>query len=344
MQALTDRINGAPGPLSRRQKVAVIVRLLAAQGASLPLAELPAHIQAAITEEIAAMRAVDRDTLDRVVQEFCEVIEDVGLAFPEGIGAALSLLESHLSRDAANRLRRMAGTAAGGDPWERVTSLPPEALLPIAEHESVEIASVLISKVSVSKAATILARLPAERARAIAYAVSLTSDIDPDTVRRIGLALVHQLDAVPVKAFDTGAVERVGAILNYSPAGTRDAVLAGLEQEDAGFAAEVKKAIFTFANIPTRIEPRDIPKILREVDQPLLIKALAGAKDKNAASAEFILANMSQRMATSLREEMEAAGRLREKDVEEAMSAVVAAIRQLEAAGEIILVAEDEEG
>ena len=52
---------------------------------------------------------------------------------------------------------------------------------------------------------------------------------------------------------------------------------------------------------------------------------------------------MSQRMAQSLRDEMANLGKVKEKDAEEAMSAVVAAIREMEAAGEIFLVAEDED-
>lgn len=340
MQGLaSSSLSGLPGPLSRRQKVAVIVRLLAAEGADLPLSDLPADMQASITESIAGMSPIDRDTLDQVVHEFCTQIEEIGLAFPDGLGGALDLLEGHLSREAAGRLRRMAGASAGGDPWERVIGLPSEALLPIVLHESVEIAAVLVSKVSVSKAADLLGRSPPDRARQIAYAVQLTSNVEPDTVRRIGLALAQQLDATPARAFDTGPVERVGAILNYSPANTRDAVLEGLEQDDADFAAEVKKAIFTFTNIPVRIEPRDIPKILREIDQTTLLKALAGARGRDAEAAEFILANISQRMATSLREEMANLTKLKDKDVEEAMGAIVAAIRQMEAAGEVFLIA-----
>ena len=83
--------------------------------------------------------------------------------------------------------------------------------------------------------------------------------------------------------------------------------------------------------------------MLRVVDQAQLTVALAGATGSLKPSAEFILTNMSQRMAQSLRDEMANLGKVKEKDAEEAMSAVVAAIREMEAAGEIFLVAEDED-
>jgi flagellar motor switch protein FliG len=101
----------------------------------------------------------------------------------------------------------------------------------------------------------------------------------------------------------------------------------------------VRKAIFTFSNIATRIDARDIPKILRNVDQAKLVTALAGAKGAAEKSVEFILSNISQRMAGSIRDEMKNLGKVKDKDAEEAQSAVVTAIREMESAGEIFLVA-----
>ncbi|MBW6506660.1 MAG: flagellar motor switch protein FliG [Rhodobacteraceae bacterium] len=328
--------------LTRQQKAAVIVRLLLAEGASLPLAQLSEDVQTALTEQMASMKTIDRDTLSEVVDEFCQKLEHVGLAFHGGLDGALSVLGAHLSAGAANRLRRIAGANSRLDPWGRISGLSVEQLLPVLDAESTEVGAVMLSKLSVAKAAELLGKLPGDKARRIAYAVSLTGNVAPETVLRIGHSLAAQLDAVPAKAFDSGPVERVGAILNFSAAATRDAVLQGLEQEDADFADQVRKAIFTFTNIPKRIDARDVPKILRNIDQIKLTTALAGAKGANAASAEFILANISQRMAGTLRDEMANLTKIKDKDAEDAMAAVVAAIREMEAAGKIFLVAEDE--
>ena len=333
---------GSTGHLSGRQKAAIIVRLLVAHGAKLPISELPEDLQTSLTEEIGQMKPIDRDTLHAVVDEFADRIESIGLSFPGSIAGALDLLDGHLSAPAASRLRRLAGNSGKADPWERIASVEADRLLPILEEESIEIGAVMLSKLSVSKAAELLGRLPGDKARRIAYAVSQTGAIDPDTVRRIGLSLSQQLEAVPPKAFDTGPVERVGAILNYSPANTREEVLKGLEETDRSFADEVRKAIFTFTNIPVRIDARDVPKIIRNVDQAVLVAALAGAKGEDTKSAEFILANISQRMADSLREEMQALGKVKDKDAEEAQGQVIAAIREMEAEGEIFLVAEED--
>ena len=172
----------------------------------------------------------------------------------------------------------------------------------------------------------------------------MTSNIDPETVRRIGLALAAQVESVPPKAFDTGPVERVGAILNVAAALIRDDVLRGLDEADKGFADMVRKAIFTFVHIPTRLNPRDVPKLVRVVDAPVLVTALTAAlaHPDLADAVEHILANMSQRMAQSLREEIAGRGKIKDKDGEEAMGRVVMAIRELEASGELVLMVSED--
>jgi flagellar motor switch protein FliG len=275
-----------------------------------------------------------------VVDEFMSELEQVGLAFPGGIEGALAVMDGHISANAASRLRRLAGASAKADPWDRLTALPIERLLPVLQEESAEVAAVMLSKLPVPKSAEILGKLPGDRARRVAYAVSLTGNVDPETVRRIGISLASQLDAQPPKAFDTGPVERVGAILNVSAALTREDVLQGLQETDAAFAELVRRAIFTFVHLPRRVLGRDVPKIIRMVDQPVLVTALAatiGHQDLTEAT-EFLLANMSQRMAQGLRDEMAARGKVKEKDAEDAMTAIVTAIRELEATGELVLI------
>ncbi len=334
-----------PAPVSFREKAAIIVRLMLQEGAPLPLSGLPEHMQAALAEQIGHMRLVDRATLDRVVDDFLVELSDVGLSFPGGIEGALSMMDGHISATAASRLRRLAGASAKADPWDGIMALPPERLVSVLQDESIEVAAVMLSKLPVPKAADLLGRLSGDRARRVAYAVSMTGNVDPETVRRIGLSLAAQLDHLPARAFETGPVERVGAILNVSPSATRDSVLQGLDETDAEFAEQVRRAIFTFVHLPDRLLARDVPKILRSVPQPMVVTAFAAAaaKAEVAATVEFLLSNMSQRMAQTLREEMAERGKVKDRDGEEAMSAIVTAIRSMEAAGELTLASDEDE-
>lgn len=335
---------GAHGPLSRRQKAAIIVRLLVANGVDLPLRELPEEMQIDLTQVLGSMRHIDRATLAQVVEEFAGEIDALGLTFPKGLAGALNALDGRISPHTAARLRKEAGVRQTGDPWERVRALEVPDLLGLIAQESTEVAAVTLSKLDVGKAAQVLGGLPGDRARRITYAISQTSAVTPEALDRIGLSLAAQIDAQRASVFDKGPVEMVGAILNFSTAATRDDVLLGLDETDKDFAEQVRKAIFTFANIPQRVAPRDIPKIVRNVDQDALVIAIAASADGPlAACGEYILTNMSGRMADQLREDAKEKGKIKAKDGEEAMSSVVNTIREMEAGGDLLLLAGDEE-
>ena len=72
------------GSLSRRRKAAIVVRFLIGQGARLPLDALSQDLQIALTHELAGMRAIDKETLDQVLEEFTAGVEGMGLSFPGG--------------------------------------------------------------------------------------------------------------------------------------------------------------------------------------------------------------------------------------------------------------------
>lgn len=343
MASAPGMMAGGGQPLSRKAKAAIVVRVLLNEGAEVPLEELPDACQEELTKAMGQMRVVDKETVEAVVEEFAAEVEKIGLSFPEGIAGALSMLDGKISPVTAARIRKEAGVRESGDPWERIREMGPELLLPVLEGESVEVAAVVMSKLETKKAAELMGLLPGPKARRIAYAVSLTGQVKPDTVDRIGVSLAGQLSARPLMAFDVDPVERVGAILNSSTSITRDDVLEGLDEQDEGFAKAVRKAIFTFANIPKRIASRDIPRVLREVDQADLVLAMAGAPEAGMqATADYILENMSGRMADQLREEVNEMGAPKAADAEEAMSKIVDSIRALEKAGELLLLSDED--
>lgn len=330
--------------LTRKAKAAIIVQFILNEGADVPLSALPDALQSQLTQQLGSMRYVDRDTLNSVVQEFADELDSVGISFPGNIAGALNALDGKISQQTARRLRKEAGVRQSGDPWARIAALDLDRLERLVLSESIEVAAVMMSKLTVTKAAGLLGRLPGDRARRITYAVSMTAGVTPDAVDRIGLSLASQLDAEPPKAFAAAPVERVGAILNFSTATIRDDMLTGLEQTDMEFATAVRRAIFTFANIPKRLKPTDVPKIVRDVDPAILTTAIAAAQtEEQQLAVDFLTNNMSKRMATGLREDAAEMGKIKPRVGEEAMNSIVMAVRELIAAGEITLRTPEEE-
>ncbi len=329
---------GAERDLSPRQKAAVIVRLLLSQDVSPGLDRLSPKQQSELTHAMASLGPISRDTLRAVVGDFTKRLDDLALTAPRDLPGALAMMEPHISPIARDGLRAEAEAGDSADPWARLSVLPPERLRPLLIHESAEVCAILLSKLGVAKAASLLADLPPGRADIIAHAVSLTATVTPAMVAQIGDYLWAQMQIAPVAAFRSSAVDRVGAILNAVTASARDSLLEGLTARDQGFADEVRRAIFTFHHIPKRVEPGDVPRILRRVEADTLPLALAAGMKAAPLTVEFLLENMSKRLAEQLRDEAEALPPPREAEGEAAMAEVVTAIRALEEEGELRLI------
>lgn len=330
--------------LTRPQKAAIIVRFLLNEGAELSLSELSDNHQADLTYMMGDMGYIDRDTLQDVLMEFAQELESIGLSFPNGISGALSVLQGQISPLTEARLRKEAGVRMIGNPWSRIKELPVPELLTMIDGESIEVSAVLLSKLPVDKAAMVLAKLPGDKARRITFAMSMTENITPEAVDRIGLTLACQIEDRPPKAFKQGPEDRLGAILNNATTATRDTVLESLDEKDAEFAGAVRRRIFTYAHISTRVKALDIPKLVKDLDEDTLITAMAYATQGDfGISTEFILGNMSSRMADQLREGITERGQVRTKDAEAAMAEITKGIRELVELGEIELIAEEDE-
>lgn len=327
----------AGASLTRQRKAAIIVRLLLSEGITLPLGDLPAPLQTSLADEIAGLRYIDAPTLEAVVSEFVAELEQAGLAFPGGIDGAIELLGEHLSAEAAAALQARHANDRPPEPWVLLAEQEPDKLADLLMGESPEVAAVVLAKLPSQVSAAALGRMPGPQARRIAFAISRTSAVPPAAIARIGNALARRLLDAPVRAFDMPTEKRMGAILDAAPAATRDDVLQGLAETDAELAERVRRAVFTFSDIPDRLAPLDVQALTRTVDQATLITAMAGADERTEAAVEFILSNISQRMATQLRDEISERGTPAPEEAEAAMSEITAALRGLEAAGEIRL-------
>ncbi|MEM7487666.1 MAG: FliG C-terminal domain-containing protein [Pseudomonadota bacterium] len=331
--------------LTRRQKAAVIVHLLISGGVDPGLRDLPPAQQRRIVVDMMALRFVDRATLAATVAEFAAELDDIGLHFPREPGRLLAALDGQLSLETVEELMADMAADAGTDapgPWAQITALDTPAILDLLAEESDEVAAIVLSKLSPQRAADLLAEMAEDRRENIALAFGRTESVTPAAVARIGLALGLQSAVAPENAFEDGPIGRVGAILNAAVSGIRNEVLERIDAVDPEFGARVRAAIFTFENVPDRIDPRDLPRILRGLDNSQTVALLGGAPDSAKDAVEFVLSNISSRLADQIRDEIDERGKIPTEEAEAAMSAFVAEVRRLEEEGELTFVSPDE--
>ena len=106
-----------------------------------------------------------------------------------------------------------------------------------------------------------------------------------------------------------------------------------LFNQDPLISLSVEKHLLTF-DIITKLDDRAVQKMLREVDQQELAKALKGA---DVEIQEKIFRNMSRRAATMLKEDMEFMGPVRVADINDSRDKIIKTILNLEANGDIVI-------
>ena len=121
--------------------------------------------------------------------------------------------------------------------------------------------------------------------------------------------------------------------MNSVDRGTEKHIMESLEIEEPELADEIRKKMFVFEDI-LLLDDRAIQRVLRDVENADLELAL---KNTTEEVQNVIYKNLSKRLAAMIKEDMDFMGPVHMKDVEEAQQKIVAVIRKLEDAGEIVI-------
>ncbi len=172
----------------------------------------------------------------------------------------------------------------------------------------------------------------------MAYRIATMESISPQVLNELEDSLAQDLQSIMTGAVtEIGGPKAVAEILNSTGRSTEKAVLERLDAQDPELAEDVRNQMFVFDDI-ANLTDREIQLILREVDSKDLSTALKGASDE---MKDRIFTNVSERVGTMMKEEMDFAGPVRMSDVEEVQLRIVQTVRQLEEAGQVTIVRGD---
>jgi flagellar motor switch protein FliG len=173
--------------------------------------------------------------------------------------------------------------------------------------------------------------------------LSRIDSLDPQTVEAIGETLTRDFLATHAGADQRcKPADQAGAIMNYASTEAREQILGCIETNQPELAGAIRRKMFTVEDIPVRVPARAAPAVIRSIGQETLLKVLFVTRDTAPEVGEFLLSNISSRMAERLREELKQITSVRRKDGERAQAEIIRVIRELAARGEIELIEEEE--
>ena len=158
--------------------------------------------------------------------------------------------------------------------------------------------------------------------------------ISPDIISKIAAIIGKKMkDLGELSRESYGGVRAVSEMFNRLDSGTSKEILEGIELNDPTLVETIRHLMFVFEDL-LLLGPEAIKEVLAKIDRKILTVALKGTSEQLKA---HFLEGMSQRGAEMLKEDMEALGPVKIKEVEAAQQQIIAVVRQLEAEGTISL-------
>ncbi len=320
--------------LSGSQKAAILLIALGPEKSSQIFKHLKEDEIEDLTLEIANTRSVTSAVKDQVINEFYQICLAQQYIAEGGIGYAKELLEKALGAEKAIDVISRLTASLQVKPFEFVRKTDASQLFNFIQDEHPQTIALVLSYLSPMQAAQVLGALPPDRQADVAKRVAMMDRTSPDVIKEVEKVLEGKLSSLVNQDYTIiGGVDAVVEILNTVDRGTEKHIMESLEIDEPELADEIRKKMFVFEDI-LLLDDRAIQRVLREVDNADLAIALKGA---NEEVQEAIFSNLSSRLATMIKEDMEFMGPVRMKDVEEAQQKIVNIIRKLEDSAEIVI-------
>ncbi|MBP5265706.1 MAG: flagellar motor switch protein FliG [Lachnospiraceae bacterium] len=316
------------------QKAAILLITLGPEKSAVIFKHLKEEEIEELTLEIANTRSVSPQIKEDVINEFYQVCLAQQYIAEGGIGYAKELLETALGSDEAQRVITKLTASLQVRPFEFIRKTEPSQVLNFIQDEHPQTIAMILSYLPAAQASMILGALPPEKQADVAKRIAMVDRTSPEVIKEVERVLERKLSSLINQDFTiAGGVDAVVAILNAVDRGTEKRIMETLEIEEPELSEEIRKKMFVFEDI-LLLDDRSIQRVLRDVENSDLGVALKGA---NEEVQNVIFKNLSSRLASMIKEDMDYMGPVRMKDVEEAQQKIVGVIRKLEDASEIVI-------
>ncbi len=282
------------------------------------------------------MGSVSAEQAETVLQEFFDMSVAHDYVLKGGVDYARKLLMGAFGPDTAKRMLDRLMKALGSEfmSFDALQKADPQQLARFIHSEHPQMIALILSHLNASQAAALLVSLPLEMRADVAFRMAKLDRISPEIISKVAAIIGQKLNALgEISRESYGGVRAVSEMFNRMDSALSKDILVAIEQRDSALVETVRQLMFVFEDM-VLIDASGVKEILSRVDRKLLTVALKGTSDE---LRRHFMECMSQRGAEILREDMEALGPVKIKDVEAAQQQIIALVRQLESEGVVSL-------
>lgn len=285
-----------------------------------------------LSQAMSSLGSVQATTVEKLFVKFATDVSSVG-NLSGSFEATERLLGKMLPPDKVSQIMDEIRGPAGRTMWDKLGNVNEVVLASYLKNEYPQTVAVVLQKIKPEHAARVLGVLPEDFSMEVVMRMLRMEAVQKDILDKVEQTLRIEFMNNLARTSRRDSHETIAEIFNFLDRNTETRFLGALEDRNRESAERIRALMFTFEDL-AKLDPGGVQTLLRNVDKDKLALALKGASD---TLRDLFFSNMSERAAKILREDMEAMGPVRLRDVDEAQMEMVNKAKDLAEAGEIIL-------
>lgn len=322
--------------LSGARRAAILLIVLGEESSAELVKGLTEDEVQVVSSEIARLHTVTSEQAEEVLEEFYQMVAGREFVMRGGLGYAKKMLAGAFGPEASKRIYDRLLKVLGNDvaSFDVLHRADPQQLSKFIHDEHPQTIALILSHLSPSQAAALLVSLPQETRSDVALRMANLDQIAPEIIAKIASVIGGKLLSLgEFSRASYGGVRAVSEMFNRLDSEASKEILDTIQARDPNLVETIRHLMFVFEDL-LLIDANGVRELTARVDRKLLTVALKGTSDR---LRDHLMQGMSQRGSEMLKEDMEAMGPVKIKDVETAQQQMIAVVRKLEAEGVINL-------
>ena len=326
--AVIDDIRNLGGP----EKASVLLLALGEEHGQRMWEMLDEEEVKELSQCMSNLGTVTSNVIEKLLVDFVGKMSSTG-SIMGNFDATERLLKKFLPEDSVGNVMEEIRGPAGRTMWDKLGNVNEAVLANYLKNEYPQTVAVVLSKIKAEHAARVLGSLPEDFALEVVMRMLRMESGQKDILDKIEQTLRTEFMSNLARTQKRDAHEMMAEIFNNFDRQTESRFVTSLEERNRDAAERIKALMFTFEDLQ-KLDPGSVQTLLRAVEKDKLALALKGGSD---TVRDMFFSNMSERAAKIMREDMEAMGPVRLKDVDESQTLMVNTAKDLAAKGEIMI-------
>jgi flagellar motor switch protein FliG len=318
--------------LAGPQKAAVLLLAMGEAHAAKLFAKMHEDEIRDVSAAMSSLGSIAAETVEAICEEFAQLLGKTGNLIGSYENTERLLMKTLPADRVAQIMEEIRGPA-GRTMWDKLGNVNETVLANYLKNEYPQTVAVVLTKVKPDHAARVLSLLPDGFAMEVVMRMLRMENVQKEALEGVERTLKAEFMSNLARSTRRDAHEMMAEIFNSLDRQSEGRIMSALEERNREAAERIRGLMFTFEDL-RRLAGPGIQVLLRSVEKDRLALALKGAPED---LRDMFFRNMTERAAKLLRDDIQALGPVRLKDVDEAQAAIVAAAKDLAAQGQIQL-------